>query len=355
MGILWNAQEEKILLDNYLIKNKNEMEILLPNRKYCNIMQHARKLGIIRRNKRWDSASIKFLKNNYENSEKENMLKYLNRSWDAIKIKAEKLKLKRNEKCYVQRCADLTNMLNDSYETLYWMGFFLADGHIDTETKRFGIGISKKDNNHLEKFAKYVSTEIKYDKRTCYVSCQNKKIVGEIIKKYDVNSRKTYIPPNFNKYNFTNEQWFSLICGYIDGDGSISCQYKREHHSLITIKCHSSWFENIFFFENKIYEIFDKHPHKKILTKINNCGYACVFFTNSELNSDMKKLAIKLKLPIMHRKWKNINENFKSRYGICKQNREIIHKLYYDDKKTMTEISKILNYSYAGVYQILHK
>lgn len=143
----------------------------------------------------------------------------MNRSWDAIKIQAEKLNINRDHKFL--RNSNLEKLLDESYNSLYIIGFILADGHINTKKFRLQITLSNKDFNHLLKISKYLNiTIIKYDTK-CSLSCQDDTTIPKLIEKYQIKSRKTYEPPNFKKYNLTDDQWLSLICGFIDGDGCI--------------------------------------------------------------------------------------------------------------------------------------
>jgi hypothetical protein len=347
----WGEEENNIIRNNFLIKNKMEMERLLPNRKYVNIIQQAKKLNIKRNLKRiWNAKDVEFLKNNYDLFSSIELEEKLKRSWTSIKLKAQSLNMDRNEK--FSRNSNLPILLNGSNESLYWIGFILADGHIDTMHNRLRVSLSLKDYKHLEKFSKYISTNILKYETKCSVACQDQEIIPKIVDMFEINSRKTYVPPNIKNYNLSNNQWISLICGFIDGDGCIKKQTNR-NSAMITIKCHSSWKENLSFMEYKLYEILLNGNSSK-LTKINNCGYSQVNFTKNILINKLKEYMLSLNIPFLERKWSRIDLNHHSKYDIAEQTKSKI-KVLLDEGNTILNISKILNYSYAGIYRIVKK
>jgi hypothetical protein len=65
----------------------------------------------------------------------------------------------------------------------------------------------------------------------------HKEIVEQIQIKFNIQENKTINPPKYIVPN--NYLGLSLIIGFIDGDGNINKQYKRQD-GLIRIKCHSS-------------------------------------------------------------------------------------------------------------------
>lgn len=102
---------------------------------------------------RWSKEEDDFLLENYEKLDKEKLLMKLpKRSWEAIKIRSDKFKIKRYNK--KERFADLDILLNDTYETYYWIGFIMADGNIINN--RLRLRLSCKDKEHLEKFANFI-------------------------------------------------------------------------------------------------------------------------------------------------------------------------------------------------------
>lgn len=114
----------------------------------------------------------------------------------------------------------------DSSEKAYWLGFIYADGYITQDY--FGITISAKDINHLEKLKKVMQANIEIktylaSKKTSYSNnlycrfiIKDKKIVSDLIR-HGVVYNKTNIlqfPSTIN-----DKYLYDFIRGYFDGDG----------------------------------------------------------------------------------------------------------------------------------------
>ena len=80
--------------------------------------------------KQWTSEEIDFLKENYETTSKVDIANKLNRTPTAIKVKANKLGLKKPEKYYYNH--DFFENINTE-EKAYWLGFIYADGSISSQ------------------------------------------------------------------------------------------------------------------------------------------------------------------------------------------------------------------------------
>lgn len=157
-------------------------------------------------------------------------------------------------------------------------------------TLRQSLSISTKDLEHLQKYAKFVESSVRIHKSVCTVSVQDKFYTPKICKKFDIKQNKTYNPPTFVQ----NNKNISLLIGYIDGDGSINLQYKR-NYPILRIKCHSSWIDWLTNFAN-ILNVTSPY--------INNKNYCVWNICNQKVLLALKQHAIKRDLPIMYRKWK---------------------------------------------------
>jgi len=248
--------------------------------------------------------------------------------------------------------SNIKKLLDESNESMYWIGFILADGHIDNVKNRLTVATSIKDLDYLKTLSDYLETTLNtYPKKSyCSIACQDQINVSLLAKKYNISNRKTYEPPDISKYELNINQWISLICGFIDGDGCIGHQTGRKAHT-IRIKCHSSWKENLSFIEKKLYEIL-LNIHSEKLTKINNQGYAQVAFSKNLLITKLKEKAISLNIPLMKRKWNKIDTNFISKYDTADKIRNIVIDLHNHGFDT-NEIADKLSYSYGGVYRIV--
>ena len=120
-------------------------------------------------------------------------------------------------------------------EQAYWLGVMYSDGFIckaNKYTNYFGLSVSSKDKEWLEKFKKflnyngnihdYVTGESSYKPGTEYSRLQigNNKIVADL-EKLGVVEHKTKIINKIPNIPFKDD----FIRGYIDGDGSLRQDY----------------------------------------------------------------------------------------------------------------------------------
>lgn len=263
MRKFWTKQEDDILYDNYYDLPTEELQQLLP----C-------------------------------------------RTWNAIKLRARKLDLYRS--LSLARKSNMKNLLSGSVTSFYWVGFILADGHIENNN-RLTVTISAKDINHLSKLATFLNTSIREGVtklgdntyRSATIACKDIDNIPFICSVFDIDNNKTKNPPDFSSYVFTNEQVLSLIIGFIDGDGSITKLHNRSDVNL-RIKCHSSWLDNLLFIERTVYD-YCSIPYKNPpLSKLNTQGYASLCISNNDIIRELRDFCIRHHLPILERKWSKI-------------------------------------------------
>ena len=132
-----------------------------------------------------------------------------------------------------------------------------------------------------------------------------------------------------------------LLIGFIDGDGNIHKNYKR-NDCTIRIKLHKSWL-------NILKEFCEIIGYKKDCAKVNNNGYASLVISNSIFIIELKKLS--KNVPALNRKWEIIDENFVSRYITSKIIKESVLDLLNKNVKK-TDIAKELGISPACVTKI---
>jgi hypothetical protein len=342
----WSENEIEII-KNY--DSKNELLNLIKGRSWNSIRKKRNKVtpNNVKKCKKWTKEEIDIIIENYEKLEKEKLMNLLpNRSWDSIKLKSNSVGINRSYDFL--RDSKMEILLKNELETFYWIGFILADGHINDKI-RLALTLSCKDIEHLIKFSKYIECDnIQIDDIKCTITLQNKEVCPVICDKFDIKSDKTYDPPNFKLFKFDKELIFSLIIGFIDGDGCIGKVYKRKDCNL-RIHLHNSWINNLIFIENFIYQYFEVSKNKT-LSKISNDGYSLLSISNSEVLNRIKKECIRLKLPIMYRKWNNIDENRNSRNILFKEIKSEILKLYKDGISPK-DIIKKLNLNKGVVYK----
>ena len=300
--------------------------------------------------KRWSKNEVDFLIKNYYEGDKEFLLENISRSWNAIVLKSNQLKLKRSDEFH--REGKMSTLLNDTKESFYWVGFLLADGHFFKN--RINLKISNLDLNHLIKFSKFIQCDnIRVNNQYCSVSVQNKEIFKNLCNKYDIKNTKTYNPPDFNLYkNFNDELLFCLIIGFIDGDGCIKKVHKRKDCSL-SIRLHRSWVSNLLFIESFLFDYF-KLKKNKILSRVGNDGYAILNISNNKLINLIKKEVVRIGLPFMDRKWGNIEENRILRDDLIILNNEKVLELYKSNYKPKDIIEK-LNLKPGIVYKYIRE
>lgn len=305
-------------------------------------------------NKKWSEEEKKVLKKCYKRKSKKELMGLLHgRSWAAINQYSQKLNIKRSYDTI--RTTNVKKLLLETPEAYYWMGFLMADGHF-TE-KRIVVGLGIKDVDHIKKFAKFISAYYSTGKNKCsgkyyghcHVSASNSDIVPLLRQKFKIQNNKTHHPCDI-KWIKNNNLLLSLIIGFIDGDGSIRKQSRRQD-CQITIKCHSSWFLNLQFISDTICNLCNLKPNA---TRINKEGYAIINFTNSIILKFLKAKGRELKLPVLKRKWDIINENYISKFEEYKYILEEV-KALVQEGLSKYHIAKIVNRSPASIYQMVKK
>lgn len=117
----------------------------------------------------------------------------------------------------------------------------------------------------------------------------------------------------------------------------------------LRIHLHSSWLDNLIFIENFIYDYF-LIEKKKTYSHISNDGYSLLTISDNDIITKLKKECIRLKLPIMSRKWDRIDENRVSRNILFNNVKEDIINLYKLGLPPLEIISK-LNLKKGVVYK----
>ncbi len=166
----------------------------------------------------WEEWEINFLKNNYTNLKMLEIRQQLSdRTYSSITNKAHLLGLDNRS----INLSNVSNLLSGSNEAFYWLGFLLADGHF-SKTNQIQINLSVKDLNHLKKFATFVEYKKELEIPSLFLSDIN--IIPKIAELYEIKNNKTYYPPNISK--LSGDSLFSLVIGFIDGDGCIALYQK---------------------------------------------------------------------------------------------------------------------------------
>lgn len=274
-----------------------------------------------------------YLLENYSNKTKDEIIKDLKLSWNYIQKMCHLFGIKRGY-CESKRSLIKLKDLKDNI-SCYWLGFLLADGHI---TKRyvFNVNISIKDKDHFQKIEEHIDIKLKpsYRVRTNSVryTLTDRKTILEISKIFNWQTNKTKIPPTIP--NLNKDQMFSLIVGFIDGDGSIS---KKD--GSIRIKVDYTW--------SSIINSFYTHLTNDVKSFNTSDGCSVIYISRHSIVKFIKEKAISLNLPIMIRKWNRININ-----RILKsEKRDIVRNLLLSNK-SVKNISDSTGFSKSLIYSI---
>jgi len=141
-----------------------------------------------------------------------------NRSREAISVQARKLGVQRRCGNYDINFRFFENWTSAS---AYVIGFFLADGCVESRINRISCELSMKDYDHLIKIRNLMDSKnpicIKKTRNSCALFIHNAKMVSDIIQKGVIPNKTTRV----RLPEIPNEYLRDVIRGYFDGDGSI--------------------------------------------------------------------------------------------------------------------------------------
>lgn len=175
-----------------------------------------------------------------------------NRSIGALSIKYD-INRKTLTKYLKDKNIEITSATNSKYveehifdiidteEKAYWLGFFFADGYIESAGNGIGINISLKDKEHLEKFNKFMKYEGGLNISTSHQfgskDIHNSKgeviyIISTVIHNdnlWNALNNKGCVPnkslildfPDVTIFNNDTKLILAFIRGYFDGDGTL--------------------------------------------------------------------------------------------------------------------------------------
>lgn len=270
-----------------------------------------------------------YLIKNYSLKSKDEILKETNLSWNYIQKKCCLFKIKRNFNESNKSFSNSRILLYDNL-SCYWIGFILADGHV-SKHRNIQINLAIKDKEHLLKIKDIISNFIMYeDEQTIRLLISDIPTIDKLSKDFQIKSNKTKNPPIIPSF-LSKEQIFSMVIGFIDGDGHIDKKGK------IIIKCDKSWEDLLAYFYNILTD-----KNKKIIKE--DRSYMIVGRYDEVLK--IKNKAILLNLPLMERKWNRIVNKI-MRY----EKYQIVENLLKNNK-SINDIKYITNFSYSLIYTV---
>lgn len=225
----------------------------------------------------------------------EELANSLGRSTASIKAKCWKMG-------YSRQRSSLQFLLSYELDTMYWIGFILADGCIRNNS--LVIELSVMDIEHLTKFAQLANcvvytrtrdTNFTKNYNSCSVAVADENIITDLKLRYDIRDKKYHNPPLIENYRLTEKQMMSLLIGFIDGDGSIT--HYTSGTPRITIQTHESWLGNLKYFQ---------HFLGSGAVSVNNRNHACFSIGSKETIQHLKRFTIEHNIPVLSRKWDKI-------------------------------------------------
>lgn len=208
----------------------------------------------------------------------------------------------------------IESLLEETRESAYWVGLLLADGSVNE--KRVTLRLNVKDRRLVQDFRRFIGARpITYERgRTiARAAKQDPVAVAALRDRFDIDTRKTYRPPDHLPYR-SEELLRCFLVGFIDGDGSICKQSGGRRHAFVRIKLHTSW-----------------HPFQEALALALQAphtldpdvdGYSELRFCDNLWLACLKCETVDL--PRLNRKWKRIDVNYKpqrdrSRVAVAQQ------------------------------------
>lgn len=249
----------------------------------------------------------------------------------------------------------IEKLLEDTPEAYYWIGFLLADGHFSRDEK-ISLELAVVDAVHVERYAKFIGSNVSARKKDgkYRTATMNKSICAMIKTKFDIHPRKTYCPPDMHRYSFSLDLWFSLICGYLDGDGCIKANTGSPTGQAISFHVHSSWLGVLNVMQDKLEAIFGIRSG---VATIDKRGYASLTMCKQQLFIEMKKRAMALKLPLLERKWNKIDVAREYRYERARRMDNEVREFFKDGSKNCQDL--ICHWSHlmsaSAVYNVMQR
>ncbi len=211
-----------------------------------------------------------------------------------------------------KRLGSLSPLLSDTPESLYWMGFLLADGYFTENRLKVTLGV--KDEDHLRKLGNFLGgVPVKNIKsksgfgefNAVTLAIMHSTVMRELRTKWGITNNKTYNPPKLDW--LCSDALLYFMVGFIDGDGCIKRQSGR-NDAIILIKNHATWLPILSKLNQQL------HLDQGVTSSngyLDTKGYANIAICKAEV---IKSLKLKsYDVPSLSRKWDRIDETIKSR------------------------------------------
>jgi hypothetical protein len=309
----WSEEDICFLKKYYPTGESNECAKYIKGRTLNSIGDKAKKLGLHSSNwNRWTDKEIELLKFHWKNSTMKDLLAAIpNRSYNMLTKKAIELGVK--SEAQRKRIGSLKFLDTLNERSAYWWGFIMADGHI-TNKGEVIIGLSIKDKSHLKKISdilgckiyekKYINSYTKKEFHSCILRIQDKKFGEKWLSILNINSPKTYTPPDLNIF-LTKDLLLPFFIGLIDGDGCIwethSGKDKKSSWLNLRVEIHINWLKTLQLISDKLKEFYNISSKVKTTKKVTSKIEICT-------TKDLKILKNYIhNVDFLERKWNKLN------------------------------------------------
>ena len=235
-GFIWTKEDEQYLKDNYSTQNKKDL-IKFYNKSWNAITRKASNLGLKRDikareyNRGWSEEETRYLIDNYEFGDIAIIAKKLNRTKKAITERAKLLKITRDPE--TTRKLSQKYKVNEDFfknwsdDMAYVLGIICADGNISkvNHGNRVSVVLHIDDEYLIKEIYNSMESNHKtyYSKNTAILSIDNKHIYNDLL--------NLGIIPNKSKtlghIKVPKTYKAAFIRGVLDGDGSVDSKNKR--------------------------------------------------------------------------------------------------------------------------------
>jgi hypothetical protein len=264
---------------------------------------------------------------------------------------------------------NLSKLLSNSSESLFWIGLILTDGHIE-KRRRLILQLQERDAELVVALSKFLDCENRVSlvaakpfkfsgvlnplvktQNSVRLQIQDSVVMEQICSKFDIKSRKTYNPPSPNILEeLTDTQIMCLFVGMIAGDGSI---FNNGGGISIEISSNISWidfwqsfktrFEKMGFRTNSIRTI-NKIPEKMVKFRIGDRSFA----------RELAKVIKNENLPSFNRKFVLLQNIGQSRHEkVAEKEKKCLPLLR--NGLTVADVASITGEKYADVFFINKK
>ena len=249
----------------------------------------------------------------------------------------------------------MEQLLEDTTESYYWIGYLMADGCISYPDLRLSFSQSNRYRTQVIKFVRYVNRGTPhYRKNALAISIRDKDNMPKIVKKFGFTKRKTYNPCNIQWLDSIDESFFlSFLVGYIDGDGCVSrCNINNKNSQDFTISIigHNSWADNFELINKRLCKIVGLKPN---MVHINHQKLAVLNFGKRKIIRFLQGKIKELQLPASY-KWDKIGTLKRNRLEIGRHRVREVKRLL-DEGWTKVEIAEKLRMSKAGITHIIQR